>query len=245
MCSIKTKLNFEIVTRFLKLRFIPGNLIALLRHFSSSFAAMYLQNRGPKSTHMRYLFFALFTTLLIFVFGFCEKTSIKIAPENEVITDNPIGKKSVKKDTIRNVETATQASDFVSYAKTLTGTPYLYGSVNPEKGLDCSGFINAVSNHFGIKVPRSSVEFTNFGTTVETSNAKPGDLILFTGTDPGKRIVGHMGIIINNLNGEVEFIHSSSGNAKGVIVSDLSGYYETRLVKIIRIFPTAANEVAV
>lgn len=77
------------------------------------------------------------------------------------------------------------------------------------------------------------------------TKAKAGSLILFTGTDPGKRIVGHIGIITNTLNGEVEFIHSSSGKAKGVTISDLSGYYETRLVKIIRIFPTAANEVAV
>lgn len=96
-----------------------------------------------------------------------------------------------------------------------------------------------------MKVPRSSVEFTNFGTTVETSNAKPGDLILFTGTDSGKRIVGHIGIITNNLNGEVEFIHSSSGKAKGVTVSDLGGYYQTRLVKTIRIFPTGTNEAVV
>lgn len=143
------------------------------------------------------------------------------------------------------METTKQALDFVSYANLLTGMPYLYGSVNPEKGLDCSGFINAVSNHFGIKVQRSSVEFTNFGTTIETSNAKPGDLILFTGTDPGQRIVGHIGIITNNLHGRVEFIHSSPGKAKGVTVSGLSGYYETRLVKIIRIFPTAANEMTV
>jgi cell wall-associated NlpC family hydrolase len=194
---------------------------------------------------MRYLFFVLCTAFLIFIVGFREKKSIKISDENKVITDNLIDEKSAKKDSIMVKETTKEASDFVSYAKTLTGTPYLYGSVNPEKGLDWSGFINAVSNHFGIQVPRSSVEFTNFGTTVETSNAKPGDLILFTGTDPRKRIVGHIGIITNNLNGEVEFIHSSSGKAKGVTVSDLSGYYATRLVKIIRIFPTAAIEVAV
>jgi len=206
---------------------------------------MYLQNRGAKSTSMRYFLFALFTTLLIFVFGFREKKSIKIVTQNEVITNNPTEEKSIKKDTVINVETAKQASDFVSYAKTLTGTPYLYGSVDPEKGLDCSGFINAVSNHFGIKVPRSSVEFTKLGTTVETSKAKPGDLILFTGTDSSKHIVGHIGIITNNLNGEVEFIHSSSGKANGVTVSELSGYYETRFVKIIRIFPAAANELAV
>jgi cell wall-associated NlpC family hydrolase len=43
--------------------------------------------------------------------------------------------------------------------------------------------------------------------------AKPGDLILFTGTDSTIRIVGHMGIIIYNGKDELLFIHSSSGKA--------------------------------
>ena len=133
-------------------------------------------------------------------------------------------------------------NELVNFAETLIGTPYLYGSVDPAKGLDCSGFINAVSNHFGIKVPRSSVEFTNLGKTIETNNAKPGDLILFTGTDTGKHTVGHIGIITDNHNGQVEFIHSSSGKANGVTISDLSGYYQTRFVKVIRIFPTAIDK---
>src|SRR6185503_21246046 len=101
--------------------------------------------------------------------------------------------KPVATEVTSNAEAVPQASSFVEYAKTLTGTPYLYGSVDPAKGLDCSGFINAVSNHFGIKVPRSSVDFTNVGSTVGSGEAKPGDLVLFTGTDPAKRIVGHIG----------------------------------------------------
>src|SRR5262245_10020835 len=41
----------------------------------------------------------------------------------------------------------------VDYAKTLIGTRYLYGSTDPKKGLDCSGFISYVFNHFKVKVP--------------------------------------------------------------------------------------------
>lgn len=41
--------------------------------------------------------------------------------------------------------------EFVSYAKTFLGTPYKYGSAIPENGLDCSGFITVVFNHFNIK----------------------------------------------------------------------------------------------
>ena len=185
---------------------------------------------------MRY-FISIFLVGLVFLcFGFGEKKSSKIISGNEVATDN-VASINEPKEENENVQTTIQATEFVEYAKTLIGTPYLYGSVDPNKGLDCSGFINAVSNHLGIDVPRSSVEFTNFGADINTINAKPGDLILFTGTDPGKHVVGHIGIITDNANGHIQFIHSSSGKAKGVTISDLEGYYETRFVKVIRIFP--------
>lgn len=209
---------------------------------------MYLQNRGTKSTHMRYLIFTLFITLLVLLFAFRGKNTDKVANEVAVVTaDSVVTTTRPEKDTVFNLNLSSaenaQASEFVEYAKTLTGTPYLYGSVDPARGLDCSGFINAVSNHFGIKVPRSSVEFTNVGADVESKEAKPGDLVLFTGTDPGRRIVGHMGIVTNNNDGHIQFIHSTSGKAKGVTTSDLDGYYQTRFVKVIRIFPTTADKV--
>ena len=56
--------------------------------------------------------------------------------------------------------------------------------------------------------------------------AKPGDLVLFTGTDSGRRMVGHIGIITDNIHGDLKFIHSSSGKAKGVTTSDLDEYYQ-------------------
>jgi cell wall-associated NlpC family hydrolase len=125
----------------------------------------------------------------------------------------------------------------VEYAKTLLGTPYLYGSADPSKGFDCSGFITHVFNHFHIKVPRSSVDFTNVGKMVVPKKAKAGDLILFTGTDSTIKRVGHMGIIVSNDDGELKFIHSTSGKAKGVVITPLEKYYKSRFVKIIRVFP--------
>jgi cell wall-associated NlpC family hydrolase len=83
----------------------------------------------------------------------------------------------------------------VTFGKSLVGTPYLYASSDPENGFDCSGFITYVFNHFGITVPRSSVDFTNVGIEIPKEFASPGDLILFTGTDSTIKIVGHMGII--------------------------------------------------
>jgi len=51
------------------------------------------------------------------------------------------------------------------------------------------------------------------GRTIPKDSAKPGDLVLFTGTDSTERFVGHMGIITSNQNGAIEFIHSTSGKA--------------------------------
>jgi len=124
----------------------------------------------------------------------------------------------------------------VAYAKTLMGTPYVYASVDPKVGFDCSGFITHVFNHFNLAVPRSSVDFTNYGLEIPKEETKPGDLILFTGTDSSIRVVGHMGIIIENNNGAIQFIHSSSGHANGVVITTLNGYYNGRFVKTIRVF---------
>lgn len=125
----------------------------------------------------------------------------------------------------------------LAFAKTLIGVPYRYGSTDPKQGFDCSGFITYVFNHFGVQVPRSSVEFTNVERSVPIETSRPGDLILFTGTDSSNRTVGHMGIIASNNNGNIEFIHSTSGKAYGVTISPFSAYYKGRYVKTIRIFP--------
>ena len=124
----------------------------------------------------------------------------------------------------------------IEFAKTLISTPYLYGSIDPRRGFDCSGFITYVFNHFKVAVPRSSKEFVNVGTPVGVLFSKPGDLILFTGTDSTERTIGHMGIIISKNVGDVQFIHSSSGKANGVVITPLNDYYRGRFVKVIRVF---------
>jgi len=129
-----------------------------------------------------------------------------------------------------------QPEAIVAFAETLIGTPYKYASTDPATGFDCSGFITYVFSHFGIKVPRSSIGFTNVGKEVAVPEAKRGDIILFTGTDSTERFVGHMGIVVSNQNGELQFIHSSSGKVYGVTVTPLNDYYKGRFVKVVRIF---------
>ncbi|MDB5253523.1 MAG: hypothetical protein JWP27_2692 [Flaviaesturariibacter sp.] len=155
---------------------------------------------------------------------------------------------SIAADHTRNTDTAflppsrgidtkgARPDDVVAFAKTLIGTPYVYASTNPRVGFDCSGFITYVFNHFGVSVPRSSIDFTNVGVSVPTDAARTGDLILFTGTNPAERNVGHMGLVITSAPDSIQFIHCSSGKAMGVTVTPLTAYYKTRFVKVVRIF---------
>jgi len=127
------------------------------------------------------------------------------------------------------------APKIVAFAKTQLGVQYKYCSMDPNGGFDCSGFVNYVFNHFGIKVPRSSVDFTNIGTNATLNDAMPGDLILFTGTNARIRIVGHIGIIVSNDNGDISFIQATSGSEYSVTITPLNKYYMSRFVKIVRV----------
>lgn len=157
--------------------------------------------------------------------------SVKVGAKLDTVAKNnlPLPKGTI--DT-KNV----QPQQVVDYAKTLIGTPYHYASTDPNVGFDCSGFVTHVFHHFDIGVPRSSIDFTNVGKEVSAAQAKSGDLILFTGTDSTERFVGHMGIVISNTD-TLRFIHSSSGKAHGVTITALNGYYRSRYVKTIRVFP--------
>jgi cell wall-associated NlpC family hydrolase len=169
--------------------------------------------------------------------GFAKIDSL-LPVADTLATDNAQNKDTAFLPPSQVIDTkAVRPEEVAAFAKTLVGTPYVYAASNPNVGFDCSGFITYVFNHFGIAVPRSSVDFTNVGRTVPTEAARVGDLILFSGTNPAERHVGHMGLIITNTPDSLRFIHSSSGKAHGVTISPLDGYYQTRFVKVIRIFP--------
>ncbi|AMP97042.1 hydrolase [Pedobacter cryoconitis] len=131
---------------------------------------------------------------------------------------------------------ANKTSDqLIGFAKTLIGIPYRYASSNPAIGFDCSGFVSYVFHNFGVNVPRSSTEFNQAGTPVKLENAKVGDVLIFTGTNPRKRVVGHVGIIADIEGDTIKFIHSTSGKAHGVTVTTLNPYYKSRLMRAVSI----------
>jgi cell wall-associated NlpC family hydrolase len=203
---------------------------------------VYFLKMTSKRTKDRLLFFVpLFLCLMILSSADAQSGSSKKknrkTTNNEAVPKGGIQVTGINGPLLFPTDQSPELPDsIVAYAKTLVGTPYLYASVDPKAGFDCSGFITHVFSHFNLNVPRSSVDFTNYGLEINKEETRPGDLILFTGTDSTIRVVGHMGIIVENNKGEIQFIHSSSGHANGVVITALNGYYQGRFVKTIRVF---------
>jgi len=175
----------------------------------------------------------IMTKIIWYYFFISICISCKGSSNKDIITED-IKTVTIYADTVKPKLRVTQ-HELVAFAKTLIGIPYKYASIDPNIGFDCSGFITYVFNHFKIEVPRSSVGFTNIGKEIKIEDAKEGDLILFTGTDANIRIVGHMGIVTDNID-TLKFIHSTSGKKYGVTISEFSDRYKLRFVKVVRIF---------
>lgn len=150
-------------------------------------------------------------------------TDLKTVPENNNNYSGALRSLDAPLDINRKV--------FVNYAKTFLGTPYKYGSSNPANGLDCSGLLYHIFQHYRVKSPRSSYDYEHVGATIPVRKALPGDIILFTGEN--SRRIGHMGIVTENKD-ILKFIHAP-GSGTRVTITPLSGYFEKHFVKVIRV----------
>jgi cell wall-associated NlpC family hydrolase len=121
----------------------------------------------------------------------------------------------------------------IAFAKKYLGIPYHTAGSSPQKGFDCSGFVNFVFSNFHINVPRSSRDFKNAGTTLKPEEFKEGDVVVFY-SFRNKARIGHVGIICEANGLKSKFIHSESGHKKGIVVSHLgSPTYAKRFFKCV------------
>lgn len=124
-------------------------------------------------------------------------------------------------------------SELVEFAKEYVGINYQYASLDPAKGFDCSGFVYFVFHHFNINLPRSSKDYELLGVAQNPEEFKVGDILVFYGYQDSTHI-GHVGIICEANGMKSKFIHSSSGKANGITISQLaSGQYTSRFYKCI------------
>lgn len=115
----------------------------------------------------------------------------------------------------------------IEYAKSFIGKPYRYASADPAIGFDCSGFVSYVFKNFNINLPHGSKEYKSIGTSKAPEDFKIGDVLVFYGYKDSRQI-GHVGIICEADGMNSRFIHSSSGKAYGVTVSELNSEMYTR-----------------
>ena len=102
------------------------------------------------------------------------------------------------------------------------GDSYEPAKTGPDH-FDCSGFVYYVFMRNGITIPRTSLTQSQSGEKLKREALKRGDMVFF---DTYQRMhVNHSGIYL----GEGKFIHSSSGKAYGVTISNIDkGFYKEK-----------------
>ena len=134
---------------------------------------------------------------------------------------------------------ATRADSVVRVALAQLGTSYCYAGTSPATGFDCSGFVQYVFGHFSVPVPHSTSALISAGQPVPRTQARPGDIVVFTGTAPGSTTPGHAGIVISTPGKPpLLFVHASSApRESGVKISRVEGTgYEQRFMQVRRVF---------
>jgi len=101
-----------------------------------------------------------------------------------------------------------QADLMVAFARTMMGTPYLWGGTS-TKAVDCSGFTKTIYLTGGLILARDASSQYRYGIERSIDNGcdslAAGDLLFFGRIQDGKKRITHTGMYI----GDTEFIHSS------------------------------------
>lgn len=130
-----------------------------------------------------------------------------------------------------SMENMSKADFLIAKASQHIGTRYRSGGTSAG-GFDCSGLMIATFQEIEMKLPRTSREQSNYGESIDRSQAQKGDLIFFTTN--GRGSINHVGMVTEVVGDEIKFIHSSI--QAGVIISSTKeDYYAKRFVKVNRV----------
>jgi cell wall-associated NlpC family hydrolase/GH24 family phage-related lysozyme (muramidase) len=118
-------------------------------------------------------------------------------------------------------DSTTIGQDVATDAANYIGGKYVWGGTTLGKGVDCSGFVYALYNKHGYKLPRTTAsdmfKSTKYGKTITGGtyeDLKPGDAMFFKNSS-GR--IHHVGIYAGN----DMMIHAQSKNT-GIVKTDLS-----------------------
>lgn len=98
-----------------------------------------------------------------------------------------------------------EAEKYLSY-------PYVWGGASPSTSFDCSGFVCYVLDKSGVyPMSRTTAQgIFNQCSKIRPAEAKPGDIIFFTGTYDSSGAVSHVGIYV----GDNMMLHCASGGVQ-------------------------------
>lgn len=104
-------------------------------------------------------------------------------------------------------------SDIANYALKFVGKPYVYGGTDPATGTDCSGFVAAIYDHFGISLCHDADAMRNYGVSVGIGEAQLGDIVCYN---------AHVGIYIGggrivHAYNETYGVATSSAHVMGIL----------------------------
>lgn len=131
----------------------------------------------------------------------------EVVVEPSVVTVLPvITTQPVSLTTVTNTKTGIAIANF---ALQYVGYPYVYGGSSLTAGADCSGFVMAVFDNFGINLPRTATAQSYTGTYVDPQYLQAGDLVFY-----GYGSIMHVGIY--TFNGQI--VHAMN-ETNGIFVS--------------------------
>lgn len=114
------------------------------------------------------------------------------------------------------------AQDVILKGLELVGINYRWGGVNPDSGLDCSGYVQLVfKDAMGLVLPRTAREMSQVGEQVDFSSLKPGDLVFF---NTMRRAFSHVGIYL----GDNYFLHAPRKGAEVRVENMQQSYWLKR-----------------
>ena len=113
----------------------------------------------------------------------------------------------------------------VDFAQEYVGSKYRSASKGPNS-FDCSGFVYFVMKNFDVDMNPSSASQEKQGEKITRMEAQPGDLVFFRRSKGGR--VFHVAIVLENDNGDLTIIHSTS--SRGVIIDRVkeSAYWRSK-----------------
>ncbi len=165
-------------------------------------------------------------------------TSVTIAVGSKEYTIDSdgaiIAEKSIK------VSGNSTGSKIVNYAIQFIGNPYVWGGTSLTNGADCSGFVQTVFGHFGIKLLRvaddqmkgpSSAISSDYKRPVvvdfsDVKNMQPGDLVFYGAPTYASHVAIYMG--------DGKIVHASNSQpypAGGIKISDYDYSTPVRVVR--------------